>query len=69
MYPLASLRPPTQPGQIGLGTGFIQKNQPGRVERRLLAAPVPARPENVGPVLFAGPERLFLYVSPIFSST
>ncbi len=69
MHPLASLRPPTQPGHIGLGTGFIQKNQPGRVKRRLLPAPVPARPDNVGPVLFAGPKRLFLYVSPIFSST
>jgi len=69
MRSLAPLGPPAQPGHIGLGTGFIQKNQPGRVERRLLPAPVPARPDNVGPVLFAGTESLFLYVSPIFSRT
>ena len=69
MYPLASLGPPAQPSHVGLGTGFIQKNQPGRVARRLLPTPVPARPDNVRPVLFAGTESLFLYVSPIFSST
>ena len=69
MHPLAALGSPAQSGHIGLGTGLIQKNQPGRVERRLLPPPVPARPDNVGPVLLAGAERLFLYVSPIFSST
>ena len=69
MDPLAALGPPAPPGHIGLGAGLIQKNQPGRVERRLLPPPVPACPDNVGPVLFAGTESLFLYVSPIFSST
>jgi len=69
MDALAASSPPAQPGHIGLGAGLIQKDQPRRVERPLPSPPAPPRPDNVGPVLFAGAERLFLYVSPIFSST
>ena len=59
----------TLTGQIGLGPRFIQKDQFGRVEAGLLPAPSPPRPRNVRTVLFAGPERLFLYVSPILAKT
>ena len=57
----------TQASQIGLGTRLVQKDQPGRVEAGLAPVPEPARPCDVRPVLLTGPERLFLYVSPIFS--
>jgi len=59
----------TLTGQIGLGPRFIQKDQFGRVQAGLLPTPGPPRPRNVWTVLFAGPERLFLYVSPIFAKT
>lgn len=61
--------PSTEPGQVGLGPRFIQENQLGRVPARLLFAPAPTCPNDVGPVLLAGAERLFLYVSPIFAKT
>jgi hypothetical protein len=35
----------------------------------LALAPEPTRPRDIGAVLLAGPECLFLYVSPIFPST
>ena len=57
-----------QAGQVGLGARFVEKDQPGGVEAGLAPPPRPARPRDVGAVLLAGPERLFLYVSPIFSS-
>ena len=66
---LAFGRPPIEPGQIGLGPRFIQENQLGRVPARLLLPPAPTRAGDVGPVLLAGVECLFLYVSPIFLRT
>ena len=53
-------------GQVGFRTRFIQKDQLGRVKARLPLAPEAARPRDVGTVLFAGAECLFLYVRPIF---
>ena len=55
-------------GQVGFRTRFIQKDQLGRVKVRLPLAPEAACPREVGPVLFAGAECLFLYVSPSFSN-
>lgn len=69
MHSLAFERAPAQAGQVGLGTRFIQKDQPGRVKARLPLAPEPTRPRDVRTVLFAGAESLFLYVSPIFPNT
>jgi hypothetical protein len=57
-----------QAGQVGLRPRFVQKDQPGWIEAELAPPPRPARPRDVGAVLLAGPERLFLYVSPILSS-
>src|SRR5579862_1642176 len=58
-----------QPTQVGLGSRFIQEDQFGRVEPRLLASPRAARSRNIWAVLFAGAERLFLYVSPSLAKT
>ena len=44
------------------------QGQSGGIQAELAPPPRPARPGDVGAVLLAGPERLFLYVSPIFSS-
>lgn len=69
MHSLALERAPAEAGQVGLGARFIQKDQLGRVEPRLPLAPETARPRNVGPVLLAGAECLFLYVNPILPNT
>ena len=57
-----------QPGQVCLGARFVQEDQPRGIEAALAPPPRPARPRDVGAVLLAGSERLFLYVSPIFAS-
>jgi len=67
--PLTPQGAPAQAGQIGFGTRFVQENQFGRVQTALPTPPGAARPRNVRTVLLAGMECLFLYVSPIFSST
>ena len=59
---------PPQARQIGLRPRFVQEDQSGGVEAGLTALPGPPRPRDLRVVLFAGPECLFLYVSPIFSS-
>jgi len=64
--PLTPQRAPAQAGQIGFGPRFVQENQFGRVPAALPTPPGAARPRNVRTVLLAGPECLFLYVSPIF---
>jgi hypothetical protein len=69
MHAIALGRAPAKPGQVGLGSRFIQEYQLGRVPTRLLFAPAPACPDDVGTVLLAGAECLFLYVSPIFAKT
>ena len=66
-FPLG--RTAAETGEIGLGARFIQKDQLGRIKARLLFAPAPTRPGDVGTVLLAGAECLFLYVSPIFPNT
>jgi hypothetical protein len=67
MEALAFGRSSPQPGHIGFGPGFVEEDQTGRIERRLLADPPAAGLPDVGTVLFAGPESLFLYVRPIRS--
>lgn len=69
MNPMSTQGSAPEPGQVCLGAGLIQKDQPGRVEGRLLTPPLAARPGNVGPALLGGAQRLFLYVRPISPST
>ena len=59
--------PAAQAGQVGLGPGFVQKDQSCRVKTCLSAPPEPARPGDVRTILLTGAECLFLYVSPNFS--
>ena len=69
MHTLTPLGSASQTGQVGFGAGLVDKDQPRRVQRRLLPPPVAARSGNIGPILLTGTECLFLYVSPIFSNT
>jgi hypothetical protein len=66
---LALERTPAEAGQVGLRARFIQKDQLGRIKARLPLAPETPRPRDVGTVLLAGAECLFLYVNPIFPNT
>ena len=66
MNPFSFERPAAQAGQIGLGAGLVQKDQPSRVKPCLPTPPQAARPGDVRTVLFAGAECLFLYVRPNF---
>lgn len=67
--PLTSWRSAAQASQIGLGSRFIEKDQPCRVEALLPPLPGFACARQIGALLFAGSECLFLYVSAIFAST
>jgi hypothetical protein len=69
MDSLALKRTTTKTSEVGFGTRFIQKNQLGRVEARLPLPPETTGLGDVGAVLLAGAECLFLYVNPIFPST
>ena len=69
MGSLTPMRTAAETGEVRPGTRFIQKDQPGRIKARLLFPPAATRPCEVGTVLLAGAECLFLYVSPIFPNT
>ena len=69
MDALALGRTSAQTSEVGFSPRFIQKNQLGRVQARLPFAPATAGPSDVGAVLLAGAECLFLYVNPIFPNT
>jgi len=64
MDTLAALRPATATGHIGFRARFVEEDQPCRIKAGLPLPPGPPCPLDVGPVLFAGAEFLFLYVSP-----
>jgi hypothetical protein len=66
---LALGRTTAQTSEVGFGPRFIQKNQLGRIEARLPPAPETAGSGDVGAVLLAGAECLFLYVNPILPKT
>ena len=63
MYPAAPLRPPPQAGHVGLGTAFVDEDETRRIQSALEPAPLLAGLQDIGAVLLAGAERLFLYVS------
>ena len=60
MYPAAALRPPAQTGHVG--PAFVDEDETRRVQSSLEPAPLPAGLQDIGAVLLAGAERLFLYV-------
>ena len=62
MNPFATLCAPTQAGHVGLGTAFVDEDEPrqGLVEERLAPFdPMLARPPDLGTPMLAGPEGLF----------
>ena len=58
-----------QASHVGLGPAFIEEDKPPRFDATLLAFPASARLAEVFAILLGGPERLFLYVSPMSAST
>jgi len=67
MNALAPAGASAQPGQVGFRPRFVEEDQPGWVEAGLLPPPRAPGARNVGPGLFTGVERLFLYVSSSFA--
>jgi len=67
--PFPPLGPPAQARHVGLRAGLVNKHQPGRIQSALQAAPPPPFTGYVRTILLAGPQCLFLYVSPISSKT
>ena len=67
-HPRAARRATPQAGHVGLRPLFIKEDEPRGVEAALPPAPLPAGLRDVGTLLFAGMERLFLYVSPSAAS-
>ena len=61
---LAARRPPPQAGHVRLGRRFVEEDEPAGRELALPGLPLPPRGGPIGPALFGGVERLFLYVSP-----
>jgi hypothetical protein len=49
-------------GHVGRGPGFVDEDQPARVEIGLVLEPVPALGQDVGAVLLGGVRGLFLRV-------
>src|ERR1700744_2595081 len=58
-----SERATTQTGHVGLGPGFINEYQPIWIHAQLFYAPERAGFCDIRPILLAGVDRLFLYVS------
>jgi hypothetical protein len=52
-------RPTAQRGQICLGPGFINEDQPGGIKFSLVTAPLDTPAGNIRPVLLAGVKAFF----------
>lgn len=66
--PLAASTAPAQAGHVRFCRRLVDEDEPGRIESALPPTPPLARPLDIDPVLLAGVQTLFLYVSPIFAS-
>ena len=60
----SSLGATSQAGQVGLRARLVDEDESGGIPTQLSSPPRSARPRDVRAALFAGSERLFLYVSP-----
>ena len=65
MNPLASPGPSAQAGHVGLCCALVDEDEAGWIKTALRSAPFLAGFEDIGAILFAGAESLFLYVSSI----
>lgn len=68
MQALTTGRSTTKARHIRFRCRLVEEDKTRRVEAALVPPPSAPRPGDIFAVLFAGPERLFLYVSPMFSS-
>jgi hypothetical protein len=62
---LAARSPPAQAGHVRFGCRFVEEDQARGIEARLEAFPEAPLFSDIGAVLLAGVERLFLYASPM----
>lgn len=60
--PLTARAAAAPPRHVGGGPGFVDEDQPLRIEIELILEPLLAARQDVGTVLFAGMRRLFLSV-------
>ena len=68
MHTLTTAGSSAQPGHVGLRPALIDEDETLRIEPPLEPPPLFAGLEDVGTVLLAGTERLFLYVNPMATS-
>ena len=64
----AHLAAATQTREVGLGSGFVEKNQTIGIDLLYFLSPRRTRFSNVGPTLLGGVEGLFLNDNPSFLS-
>ena len=61
---LAAGRPAPQRRHIGLGPGFVNEDQAGRVDTAAVFQPLRPAADDIRPVPLAGDQRLFLKLNP-----
>lgn len=66
--PLATGAAPAQAGHVRFCRRLVDEDEPGGIKSALPPPPSLTRPFDIDPVLLAGVQTLFLYVSPIFES-
>ena len=57
--PLPTLAPPPEGSHVGLGPGFVDEDQTGRIDAFLMAAPAGAPAGDIRPVLLRGEGAFF----------
>jgi len=57
---LAERPPAAQRSHVGLGPGFVDEDEPGRIDATLVGGPLLAPPRYVRAIALAGDQRLFL---------
>jgi hypothetical protein len=57
---LTSGAPAAQWRHVGLGPGFVDEDQTGRIDAILIGHPLLTSPRHVGTISLAGNQRLFL---------
>ena len=60
LQPLAAWRPTAQRRHIGLGPGLVDEHQVLRIDAMAIAQPLRTATRDIGAILFAGDQRLFL---------
>lgn len=58
--PLSDRRPAHERSHVGLGPGLVDEHQAGRIDPVLIQNPLRPSARNIGTILLAGDQRLFL---------